>query len=133
MIINVVFFFNKRGMSKKEEDLSHKSLFLNKHHQRINQFPDHIKNIFIELLMDMTFMGAIPTITQSNEYNKLQQSHLSFFELILYHEAIIDLISKWICDIKTIINKSLPQTKGKLWLSIWASNIEIRINNYLCS
>lgn len=111
--------------------------FLNKHHQRINQFPDHIKNVFTELLTDMVFMGAIPAITQSNEeaieYNKLQQLRLSFFELILYHETIIDLISKWICDIKTIINNSLPRTKGKLWLSIWAFSIESRINNYLCS
>ena len=111
--------------------------FLNKHYQQINKFPDHIKKIFEELLMDSVFMGAIPTRTQSNEeaieYNELQQSRLSFFELILYHEAIIDLISKWICDIKTIINDSLPRTKGKLWLSIWASNIENRINNYLCS
>jgi hypothetical protein len=87
--------------------------------------------IFEELILNNLFMGkiVIPTLKISN----FQQERCQLFNLCLYNDGIISLLEKWQLDIKNIALKSIPKRKGNLWKTNWTSNMEISINNYLCS
>jgi hypothetical protein len=101
-----------------------------------------VQRIFKGLLMDDLFMGRIeiPTLSFSAKVNQQNQQILHFqaerqqlFNLLLYNNEIISLLEKWKNDVKSIIVKSMPKRKGKLWTTTWISHLETGLNNYLCS
>lgn len=54
-------------------------------------------------------------------------------ELLLYHNSIDILLQNWQNEIKLVAQSSIPKKKGTKWMLRWSSNLENRLNNYLCS
>jgi hypothetical protein len=54
-------------------------------------------------------------------------------ELLLYHNSIDILLQNWQNEIKLIAQSAIPKKKGTKWMLRWSSNLENRLNNYLCS
>jgi hypothetical protein len=101
-----------------------------------------VQQIFEDLFSNDLFIGRIeiPRISFNEKINQLnlkilnfQQERYQLFNLCFNDDRIISLLEKWQSDIKHIALNSTPKRKGNLWKSSWISNIEIGINNYLCS
>ena len=78
-------------------------------------------------------MGRIEIPKQDQQNFLFQFERQQLFNSLLYNNEIIFLLEKWKKDIKSIVLKSMPKKKGKLWTTTWISHLETGLNNYLCS
>ncbi|POG61448.1 hypothetical protein GLOIN_2v1814039 [Rhizophagus irregularis DAOM 181602=DAOM 197198] len=132
---------NKFQMCIRDRNNSMHSTLLSSTTQ-LSNMPPFVQKIFKALLLDDLFMGRIEiqTLSFSEDINQLnqkvsffQKERQQFFNSCLYNNRIFSLLEKWNDNIKNIVLKLIPKKKGKLWSPTWITQLEVSLNNYLCS
>ncbi|CAJ0751439.1 9385_t:CDS:2 [Entrophospora sp. SA101] len=136
-------FLSRRDYRKQMSNESNPALVsLNLHSSRLVTLSLLSQKIFETLLQDDLLMGRIAPLSNSlneyinNENLSILNSNVKRYELIeflIYHNSIDVLLQNWQNEVRLIAQSAIPKKRGVKWMLRWSSNLENRLNNYLCS